>query len=272
MTHLTLAEKESIFEVKKVLADFYLISGLKCNFEKSLITFIGPKPDCDWIAECGFVQSDSFKLLGVQFSNNLAELDRNFDNCYNKIRDIIRFWARFNLTLPARIAISKTYMFQQLNHFGCIYMPSDFNITRIQKSIDDFCVGPLNVSTERLYLSPEKGGLGLFEIRPFLTAQHVVWLKRAELSTRDNWRFNFSLNSYGNCFTTDPDVWSPQKNPILHGLAVCWKLFYTYYLSTNSNYKFGYLLNNPLFNELEKNFFLNKTLVRSRLSKYVLYC
>jgi hypothetical protein len=155
---LTVAEKESVFEVKKVLADFSLISGLHCNFQKSLITFTGPKPTGSWIDECGFVQSDTFKLLGVQFTNNITDLEKNFDNCFKKINDLIRFWSRFNLSLPARIIISKTYMFQQLNHFGCIFMPADLNLTRIQKCIDDFCIGTLNVARERYYISPEKGG------------------------------------------------------------------------------------------------------------------
>jgi hypothetical protein len=86
----------------------------------------------------------------------------------------------------------------------------------------------------------------------------VVWLKRADSSTRDTWRFDLNLKTFGNCFTADPELFSPNRNPVLYGLSKSWHSFYREYLVTNNNFKTRYLLNNPLFYELEKNFFLYK--------------
>jgi Reverse transcriptase (RNA-dependent DNA polymerase) len=126
-TVLTLAEKDSVLAVQNTLSDFSLISGLKCNFNKSFITIVGPRINLDWITECCSVEANKFKLLGFEFSNTnlMADLDKNFDKCYDKINDTVRFWSRFGLSLPARISIAKTFMIQQVNHLGCIVMPSD---------------------------------------------------------------------------------------------------------------------------------------------------
>ena len=58
---------------------------------------------------------------------------------------------------------------------------------QMQKIIDDFCIGPLNVSTERRYLAPKIGGLGLIKVSDFLVSQHCMWVKRTAQSTRDIW-------------------------------------------------------------------------------------
>jgi hypothetical protein len=264
---LTLGDKDSVRAVKNTLEEFSLISGLVCNFEKSSITLIGCHTSTNWLADCGFVAADSFKLLGVNLSNNLDDLQNNFELCYEKIMVQIRFWERFRLSLPGRITIAKTFFIQQINHLGCILMPIDSILNKIQTAIDKFCIGPLNISKERLYLDVDKGGIGLFNLKNFLWAQQVNWIKRAAVSTRDNWSFDLNLKTFGNVFTLSTASFLENQNPILHGLSVAWVNFYRNFILTDNNYRYSYLLNNPVFLAYEENFFSSIHFLASGMPK-----
>jgi hypothetical protein len=79
---------------------------------------------------------------------------KNFSNVIDKIENLIRFWERFKLTLPGRIAIIKTLLVPQLNYLGCVLTPADRDIQRIQTALDTFALKGLPVSIDRRYLLP----------------------------------------------------------------------------------------------------------------------
>jgi Reverse transcriptase (RNA-dependent DNA polymerase) len=243
---ITEREQKSVSTVKKVLTNFSLISGLQCNFDKSFLIPIGPEPDEPWLMDCGFNITNNFKLLGVQIDNKLTKLDSNFEKCYEKICGIIRYWERFNLSLAGRITVSKTFLIQQICHFGCILMPGERLMNLMQTAIDNYCIGKLNVSKDRLYISPEAGGLGLINLQSFLVAQQVIWLKRAAESTRDNWRVNACEGGFGNCLATSQNVFRQEKNPILFSLCKSWDTFVSAYYSLEGNIFDSFIMNNPL--------------------------
>ena len=67
------------------------------------------------------------------------------------------YWNRFNLSLPGRIKMSNTFLLSLINHLGCFIMPQEDQIDKMQKIIDNFCVGTLNCAKGRLYTFPKKG-------------------------------------------------------------------------------------------------------------------
>jgi hypothetical protein len=113
---------------------------------------------------------------------------KNFAKVTEKIENLIRFWERFKLTLPGRIAIIKSLLVPQLNYLGCVLTPSDRDLQRIQTALDAFALKGLHVSSDRRYLLPEQGGLGLFRIDEFIFSQKCSWIKRAFCNQNDNWR------------------------------------------------------------------------------------
>ena len=131
-----------------------------------------------------FKVANSFTLLGMEIDSNLEFLSRNFDKTIKKMEPTVLYWNRFNLSLPGRIKISNTFLLSLINHLGCFMMPKDDQIEKMQKIIDNFCVGTLNCAKGRLYTFPKKGGLGLMPIKQFLIAQHTLWFKRCCTSTR----------------------------------------------------------------------------------------
>jgi hypothetical protein len=85
---------------------------------------------------------------------------------------------------PGRISVIKNLLIPLLNYLGCILTPSDAVLDGIQESLDNFAISGNQVSKDRRYLKPADGGLGLFELKSFLTAQKVPGSKGQKKNNR----------------------------------------------------------------------------------------
>ena len=85
----------------------------------------------------------------------------------DKISNLIRFWERFNLTLPGRLTIMKTCLISQLNYIGCFLPIPQEAIVNVQRMIHGF-VPFLPVAADILYLPAELGGLSIFEVKKII--------------------------------------------------------------------------------------------------------
>ena len=186
-TTITLLKLSCLRSMKSILEDFSVISGLVCNYDKTAIMPINPvnEPLLQEIRDLGFSISYSFKLLGLTISCNLDNIRIIYDELVNKISSLANFWARFRLTLPGRITVMKTCLVSQLNYIGCFLpMPDDIR-NLLQDIINGFVKKNLQVSAERLYLDPEHGGLGIFDLKEFFQAQHCSWIKRQGICQKE---------------------------------------------------------------------------------------
>jgi hypothetical protein len=181
-TVLSVIDRNSLLTIKYILTQFADISGLQCNFDKTTLLPIFPVSDqeLEWITEAGFTISPLLKLLGAEITSNYEEITRNFDRIHEKIVSLINYWSRFKLSLPGRIAISKTFLVSQINYLGCIFKPSDAQLGNIQAIINNFIWKNLRISDARMYLPAKKGGIGFFDLKKFLGAQRCTWLLRAK--------------------------------------------------------------------------------------------
>jgi hypothetical protein len=71
-------------------------------------------------------------------------------------------------------------MVSQINYLGSVFSPSETQRTEMQNLLNNFIKKNLKISDERVYLAPEKGGLGFFNLKDFLGAQKCTWLLRAK--------------------------------------------------------------------------------------------
>jgi hypothetical protein len=184
-------------------------------------------------------------LLGVDVDSDASLLQKNFEKSLIKMQKIVNFWDRFNLSFAGRIKIAKCFLLAQVNYLGSILMPTENLINQMQFIMDNFCTGTLRISKEKLYSPPEQGGVGLINISHTLVAQQSIWFKRASISTRDNWRVVLWECGSGNCLTVDPDLLSPEGNPILFGLADSFRTFAKSFYLKDNNFLSSYILNNP---------------------------
>ena len=229
------------------MTDFGVFSGLKCNLEKSVLMPIGTTDAGDpLLNESGFTVADSVPLLGFKITNNLANLTTDHEKTIQKIRKIINFWNRFGLSLPGRINIAKSLLLSQINYVGSIIMSDTVQLKTMNKLIEDFVVGKINVSKSRLYLPSNLGGLGLIRVEELLKAQQVNWVRRAHFSSRDNWRVNLKILTQGNCLLANPASIPENRNPVLRGISQSFSEFLKEYNLIEGNLKESFLINNPV--------------------------
>ncbi|MFN9942541.1 MAG: hypothetical protein ACK56I_24030, partial [bacterium] len=104
------AEYESLSVIKNSMIQFGFISGLCTNVEKTTMMRIGNLDTVldPRIEQLGFGLVTEMKILGFDIDNKAEQLEKNFDKCISKMRQIVGNWSRFRLTLPGRIAIAKS--------------------------------------------------------------------------------------------------------------------------------------------------------------------
>jgi len=235
-TTITLMDGQNMAHLRQILDNFALVSGLTCNYEKTCVLPVGPA--VAGIDTAGFVQVDSIKLLGMDIKRNLDNIDETFDAIHEKIINLVSFWERFRLTLPGRISVVKNLLIPQINYLGCFLKPSDGCLEQIQQTLDRFALNGLNVAKDRRYLPPKHGGLGLFELKTFLSAQRCSWIKRAYCSPIDNWRFDLKKMAPGGDISTLRlfDV-NKDENPILYNIVESFSIFHHAFTLYGKNYK-----------------------------------
>ena len=100
-----------------------------------------------------------------------------------------------------------------------------------------------------MYISPEYGGLGLIKIPDYINSIQSVWVKRANLSTRDNWRGELYKLSQGNPLTLSPGGINQLSNPILYNISVSFSRLTGSFSAWGLNFTEALILNNPIFTQ-----------------------
>jgi hypothetical protein len=108
------------------------------------------------------------------------------------------------------------------------------------------------------------GGLGLFDIKTFLDAQRITWVKRAR-EVNDLWKISLYSRCYGSVFNIRSQDYSSETEPCLHTIVSSYERFMTYYTKYGKNYKESFLYNNKSLNlGIRNNSTLNRNLYTDR--------
>jgi hypothetical protein len=226
----------TLSRVKKILEEFGKLSGLECNVEKTVLMQIGAvDPVPENILNLGFSVSEEITVLGLKLNNNLGNFENQWEITFSKIQKQVNHWSRFNLSLPGRICIAKCMMYSQLNYLGCFLPLPKTHADRISILIEDYVTGNIQIAKKRLYLSPENGGLGLFEINDFIDSQKVSWVPRAT-SLDEIWKIRLFLAGEGNVFNIRSCLIDPLLNPVLHTIAKAYERFIAGFTKHNKNF------------------------------------
>jgi exonuclease III len=218
-TMLIRMEKESLERIRNILVDFEHLSGLSCNVEKTtLMQFGNNEPVPENITRIGFDIKSELTLLGLKIQNNCSTYSASKNQIEEKIRNQVNFWNRFDLSLPGRVSVSKTFMYSQLNYLGCFLPLEQYRILNIESIIEGFVRGNLNISKARMTLPREEGGIGLFAIEPFLGGQVCTWAKRAQ-TLDDHWKLRLYKKSLGSPLNLRAASFDKDAEPVLHNIA-----------------------------------------------------
>ncbi len=279
-TAFSLSNINSLRKIKTNLLLFGELSGLKCNFEKTSLMPIGNFQNIENdLVELGFTITDKITLLGIDIDKNLNFLENAHGRTIIKMTNIANYWSRFRLSLTGRINIAKTFLYSQMGYTSSILTPSPPEIQIMEQIIAKFVSGSLNLGKERLFSKPEAGGVGLFDIKNYIIAIQVSWIKKATASSRDNWRVDLHNLSHGNPLTLSPTDIQQQQHPILHCIANSFQTFRKHFSMDCNNYKKSYILNNPIFSRgprddrlLDTRFFRQNPPIDGRILAKTRFC
>ncbi len=251
---------ENLLRIKNILEEFGLLSGLVCNVEKTALMSVGDNIVIDErIVNLGFNIEQNVTILGLTFGGT-GNLGCNFEKIKEKIIKQINFWKPFNLSLPGRINIAKTMLYSQINYIGCFLpIPKEY-LDAYDQLITKYVKGPLNIARKRLYLKPEDGGLGLFEITDFLDAQRCAWIKRST-NLDEHWKVNLYIKNFGNVFNSKAKNVDNTELPILHGICSSYEKVSNCFTKSHENFRNTYIFeNNSITLNLESRQIVSRSL------------
>jgi hypothetical protein len=240
------AERQAINAIKEIMLNFASMSGLKANFEKCILVPLGFDNDIPvYFTESGFTVDSKVKILGCTIYSDPTLLYQNFDEVIASIINLSNFWARFNLSLPGRVAIAKTLMLSKLSYLGSFLNPSADQIQSINNLIYTFIKGKLSIAMHRVNFPISSGSLGMLDINEFLTGHKLSWIKRAINST-DLW-----AGVLKNAGLTDPDKFRMREItnltfPILQNISAASHTFRDNFLESPKNLMNSNIFLNPL--------------------------
>ena len=171
---------ENLNVIIEILRDFENISGLGCNLDKTVVMPVGSIENVPQeVLNLGLQFVPEITLLGAKIKNTGVCFDDNSVIILEKIRKQSNFWRRFNLSLPGRINIAKTFMYSQINYLGCFLPFTNVVLQSFSLEIEKFVRGNLQIGKNKIYAPLEHGGLGLFKINEFLQSQCCAWVRRS---------------------------------------------------------------------------------------------
>ena len=184
--------EESLRETLSVLNIFYHMSGLKINIEKTRALWIGSLSNSvvqicrnhrlDW-------SQGPFKILGVTFTTEVFDIWKvNSNEVLTKVENLCKQWAKRKLTLPGRITIIKSLAISKFTHmFLALPSPPEELVKRLDKIFYRFLwnSGPDRIKRTVIVKDIQAGGLRMINIKYFIKALKISWLRRIIQNSHD---------------------------------------------------------------------------------------
>ena len=196
----------SFLRAVQVLDRFRMISGLKVNFEKTKVLWVGSakergpiqcnKPDISWVKGKVFA-------LGVWFAaDRNVMLRSNYDERITKIKSVIELGQFRRLTLIGKITLIKSLLVSQLVYILTPLPTFTEALQKVNKLLFDFLWNGKGDKIKRTVVTKDydKGGLKMIDINVFNQSLKVSWIKKyLDQTNRGKWEFIFddSLKKHG---------------------------------------------------------------------------
>ena len=175
---------QSLNETLNELYAFAQYSGLKVNYDKTHVIWIGSKKysqdsiKTKWKLSWGV---QKFKLLGLNFDVDLSKMiTSNYTEKIQQIKNHIINWKRRYLTPLGKITVIKTLLLPILNHlFISLPNPASEMIKEINKIFYDFIwKGTAKIKQSVLIKQYCEGGLQMVNLEAFMKGLKATWFRR----------------------------------------------------------------------------------------------
>ena len=185
--------KTSLEETLQELDTFANISGLKTNFDKTQVIWIGAKKystdaiKTRWKLSWGTTR---FKLLGITFDVDLDKMiGINYMDKIAQIKNSIKMWRRRFLTPLGKITVIKSLLLPKITHLLISLPNPDTEILNIISSIfyDFLWTGRAKIKQSVIVKQYFEGGLNMINLNAFSQALKITWLRRI-LQKESKWQ------------------------------------------------------------------------------------
>ena len=176
-------DEESLIKTVESLDNFFKMSGLKISVSKTKAIWFGsgsknthqlcPHLKLDW--------DTKFRLLGIDFDNNLENMESNYDSKLKAIKGVLNCWINRTLSIYGKAVVIKTLAMPKLTHLALVLPNLDAKrLKDIENIIFSFLWNnkPDKVCRDDAKLSEKAGGLGIIDIRIFWKSLKFSWLRR----------------------------------------------------------------------------------------------
>ena len=109
--------EESVRQSMVTFKCFYLCSGLKLNFDKTVAVWIGQMVNSDIVLcpEIKMTWSNSFTLLGIEFNTDLKQMIKNnYESKVQIIKNILNSYKKRNMSILGKVTVLKTIIMPKL--------------------------------------------------------------------------------------------------------------------------------------------------------------
>ena len=185
--------KTSLEETLQELETFANISGLKTNFDKTQVVWIGAKKystdaiKTRWKLSWGATQ---FRLLGITFDVDLDKIiSINYKDKIVQIKNSIKMWRRRFLTPLGKITVIKSLLLPKITHLLIALPNPDSETLNILNGIfyDFLWNGRAKIKQSVIVKQYFEGGLNMINLIAFTQALKITWLRRI-LQKESKWQ------------------------------------------------------------------------------------
>lgn len=185
--------KTSLEEALNELAGFADISGLKINYDKTQVVWIGAKKystdsiKTRWKLAWGASQ---FKLLGITFNVDLSTMvTLNFADKILQLKSSVKQWNRRCLTPLGKITVIKSMLLPKITHLLLSLPNPDTNsMQEINNIFYDFLWhGRTKIKHSVVVKQYFEGGLKMINFKSFVDALKITWIRRI-VQNKCNWQ------------------------------------------------------------------------------------
>ena len=107
---LFVRNESPITRIQEIFRDFFELSGLKVNIEKTNVMRIGKKKGGSGRLPMGNIVTE-IKILGVYFSLDIKTREEfNYKEILSKIKRLLGWWKQRDLTVMGKVHLLKTYV------------------------------------------------------------------------------------------------------------------------------------------------------------------
>lgn len=183
----------SLSETLNELSGFENMSGLKINFSKTQVVWIGLKKystdsiKTRWKLSWGATQ---FKLLGITFDVDLSKMVQlNYTDRIHKMKNKISNWDKRALTPLGKITVIKSLLLPMITHLILSLPNPEFNMIKdINNMFYDFLWhGRAKIKQSVVVKQYFEGGLKMINLNAFVDALKITWVRRL-IQWDNNWQ------------------------------------------------------------------------------------